>query len=159
VVAEIVRDFVTQCPTRSVGVITFYGDQRDLIMEMLVGDLTQVDQRGSFSIHPDFQDFRDEDGSIRERLRIGTVDAFQGKEFDAVILSMVRSESPASTRPPGSVFGFLTVENRFCVALSRQRRLLVVVGDKSMADLPQAESIRGLRELRGLCDAEEVAVG
>lgn len=159
VVADIVRDFVTECPTRSVGVITFYGDQRDLIMERLDGDLTQVDQRGSFSVHPDFQDFRDEDGSIRERLRIGTVDAFQGKEFDAVILSMVRSESPTSTRAPGSVFGFLTVENRFCVALSRQRRLLVVVGDRSMADLPQAESIRGLRELRDLCISEEVAVG
>lgn len=159
VVADIVREFVRECPTRSVGVITFYGDQRDLIMDMLVGDFTQVDQRGSFSIHPDFRDLRDEDGSIRERLRIGTVDAFQGKEFDAVILSMVRSESPASTRAPGSVFGFLTVENRFCVALSRQRRLLVVVGDRNMADLPQAESIRGLRELRDLCTAEEVVVG
>jgi AAA domain len=159
VVAEIVRDFVTECPTMSVGVITFYGDQRDLIMEMLLGDLTQVDQQGSINVHPDFRDFRAEDGSIRERLRIGTVDAFQGKEFDAVILSMVRSESPASTRPPGSIFGFLAVENRFCVALSRQRRLLVVVGDKSMADLPQAESIRGLRELRELCVADEVPVG
>lgn len=159
VVADMVREFVTKCPTQSVGVITFYGDQRDLIMELLVGDLTQVDQRGEFSVHPDFRDFRDEDGAIRERLRIGTVDAFQGKEFDAVILSMVRSEAPNSSRPPGSVFGFLTVENRFCVALSRQRRLLVVVGDKNMADLPQAEGIRGLRELRDLCAMEDAAVG
>jgi len=158
-VVEIVREFVTQCPTRSVGVISFYSGQRDLIMEQLLGDLTQVDARGNFSIHPDFRDFRAEDGSIKERLRIGSVDAFQGKEFDAVILSMVRSDSPSASRKPGDVFGFLTVENRFCVALSRQKRLLVVVGDRSMADLPQAASIRGLRELRDLCAEEEMTGG
>lgn len=155
VVADIVRDFVTRCPTRSVGVITFYASQRDLIMERLLGDLTRVDERGKFSVEPDYRDLRDEDGNIRERLRFGTVDAFQGKEFDAVILSMVRSERPSATRKPGDMFGFLTVENRFCVALSRQKRLLVVVGDRNMADLPQAESIRGLRELRDLCAEEE----
>lgn len=155
-VAAITREFVTQCPTMSVGVISFYRGQSDLIMERLLGDLTQVDARGNFSIHPDFRDFRDDDGTIKERLRIGSVDAFQGKEFDAVILSMVRSGSPSASRNPRDVFGFLTVENRFCVALSRQKRLLVVVGDRSMADLPQAASIRGLRELRDLCDEEEV---
>jgi len=74
-----------------------------------------------------------------ERLRVGTVDAFQGKEFDVVILSPVRSNNlkvPKNTDDNNSAlnrkFGHLLLPNRMCVALSRQRRLLIVVGDDTM---------------------------
>ena len=153
-VAAIVSALVHARPDTSVGVITFYGDQRDLILEMLHGDLSEIDGDGTHAIHRDFRLIVHEDGSSEERLRVGTVDAFQGKEFDVVILSMVRSERPSVAKAPGAVFGFLTVENRFCVALSRQKKLLIVVGDRAMTDLPQAEAITGLRELRELCDEE-----
>lgn len=33
--------------------------------------------------------------SMEERLRVGSVDAFQGKEFDVVLLSCVRTYTPA----------------------------------------------------------------
>lgn len=92
------------------------------------------------------------------RVRIGTVDEFQGMEFDVIFLSVVRSgknfsdvdfdflENPPSAADKegfneykkrrdeigGKIYGFLNVENRLCVALSRQKRLLIVVGDADM---------------------------
>lgn len=92
------------------------------------------------------------------RVRIGTVDAFQGMEFDVIFLSVVRNGKNFSDvdlnfleNPPpesdkdafaeyekirdeigGKIYGFLTKENRLCVALSRQKRLLIVVGDADM---------------------------
>ena len=82
------------------------------------------------------------------RVRIGTVDEFQGMEFDVMFLSVVRTEKPnfnfeeidfenlrvndaEREKIGGSVYGFLT-DNRLCVALSRQKKLLIVVGDSEI---------------------------
>jgi superfamily I DNA and/or RNA helicase len=63
---------------------------------------------------------------------VGTVDAFQGREFDAVFLSCVRS---------GSGVGFLAMPNRLNVAMSRARRLLVAFGDaKTVRMVPALEA-------------------
>lgn len=77
-------------------------------------------------------------------LEVGTVDAFQGKEFDIVFLSIVRSSIDKGAVPNEGAedrekrlnrrYGHLRLSNRMNVAMSRQRRLLVVVGDKSMAE-------------------------
>ena len=71
---------------------------------------------------------------LKERLRVGTVDAFQGKEFDVVILSVTRSNSLQAKDELSfrRKFGHLMLENRLCVAMSRQQRLLVAVGDEGM---------------------------
>jgi hypothetical protein len=50
------------------------------------------------------------------------VDAFEGRESDAVILSLVRSNDRAA-------IGFLNDPNRVNVAISRAKKLLVIVGD------------------------------
>jgi hypothetical protein len=50
------------------------------------------------------------------------VDAFEGRESDAVILSLVRSNERAA-------IGFLNDPNRVNVAISRAKKLLVIVGD------------------------------
>ena len=42
-----------------------------------------------------------------------------------------------------------------CVALSRQKKLLIVVGDKSMASSEPAGEITGMHSLVQLCDEEE----
>src|SRR5438128_10816641 len=78
--------------------------------------------------------WRETTGTRKERLRVGTVDAFQGKEFDVVLLSMTRSNDLPATdeRSLRRKYGFLLLENRLCVAMSRQQRLLVVVGDDGM---------------------------
>ena len=60
--------------------------------------------------------------NICQGLRISVVDNFQGEENDIILLSLVRSN------PSGSI-GFLKVDNRVCVALSRARQGLFIVGN------------------------------
>jgi hypothetical protein len=57
-------------------------------------------------------------------LEIDTVDAFEGREKDVVIVSLVRSNRRRD-------IGFLRLMQRINVALSRARRLLIIVGDAS----------------------------
>jgi superfamily I DNA and/or RNA helicase len=57
-------------------------------------------------------------------LEIDSVDGFQGREKEAVVLSLVRSN------PEGEV-GFLADVRRTNVALTRARRKLLVVGDSA----------------------------
>jgi hypothetical protein len=57
-------------------------------------------------------------------LEIDTVDAFEGREKDVIIVSLVRSNRRRD-------IGFLRLVQRINVALSRARRLLVIVGDAS----------------------------
>ena len=103
----------------SIGVISFYRDQVAEIKNQLL----------NYNIY-----VKDEDGlrvndSYKNRLDIDTVDAFQGLERDVIILSMVRSD-PSKKFKRGS-FGFLRDERHLCVALSRQKKCLVVVGNGS----------------------------
>lgn len=60
-----------------------------------------------------------------KEIRITTVDSFQGLEADIVILSLVRSNQFRS-------IGFLSEENRICVAFSRARYGFYVVGNMSL---------------------------
>lgn len=55
-------------------------------------------------------------------VEIDTVDAFQGRETDVVIYSIVRSNSIGD-------IGFLSDQRRLNVSLSRARDLLVIIGD------------------------------
>lgn len=59
-----------------------------------------------------------------EGLEIDSVDAFQGREKEAVVVSLVRSN------PDGEI-GFLADVRRLNVAITRARRRLVVVGDSA----------------------------
>ena len=119
------------------------------------------------------------------RVRIGTVDEFQGMEFDVIFLSVVRSGKDFSNvdlnfleNPPpesdketfdeykkirdqigGKIYGFLNVENRLCVALSRQKRLLIVVGDADMfrGEIPARVAkvcVPAMYNLYKLCESE-----
>ncbi|NLS93229.1 MAG: AAA family ATPase [Planctomycetaceae bacterium] len=59
-----------------------------------------------------------------EELEIDSVDGFQGREKEAVIISLVRSN------PRGEI-GFLGDVRRMNVAMTRARRKLVVIGDSA----------------------------
>lgn len=61
----------------------------------------------------------------RERgLEIATVDAFQGRESEVVVVDLVRSNDRGEV-------GFLADTRRMNVALTRAKRLLIVVGDSA----------------------------
>ncbi|CAE6428013.1 unnamed protein product [Rhizoctonia solani] len=64
---------------------------------------------------------------VYPELEIGTVDGMQGREKDAVILSLVRSNDKREV-------GFLKEKRRLNVAMTRPRRHLCVVGDSSTVE-------------------------
>lgn len=141
-------------PELSVGVISFYSAQVDEILAAMV-------PLGLAEMTPDGYEIRGEwartqsPGRARERLRVGTVDAFQGMEFDVVLLSMTRAnDRPANDhRAVRRKYGHLTLANRLCVAMSRQQRLLVVIGDRAMLAPPAARrELRGLVNFSNLCE-------
>lgn len=127
----------------SIGVITFYSAQVDLINE-LAEKKGYTEKLADGSYRTSIQYSRTQDG--REKLRIGSVDSFQGKEFDVVILSTVRSNEIARVEGnEAKVFGFLTLENRLNVAFSRAQKMIILVGDKDMFEDEYAASyVNGL---------------
>lgn len=129
------------------GVISFYKQQVKAIEDALV-DVGIVDRTddGTEIVDP-YREVKLPSGRFAERLRFGTVDAFQGMEFDVVFLSMVRS----NTR---GVFGHVTSPNRLCVAMSRQKRLLIVAGDDGM--LRAANAPKGIGPLVAFHNLSEV---
>lgn len=138
-------------PDLSVSVITFYTAQRNAILEAMAGSLTDPDTEVGYRVRDQWA--RTPDG--RKRLRVGTVDSFQGKEFDVVLLSLTRSNRIAVTDEATRRrrYGFLLLENRLCVAMSRQRCLLILVGDMDMAQGEEAQqSIPALAAFAKLCE-------
>lgn len=88
------------------------------------------------------------------KCRIGSVDAFQGMEFDVVFLSVVRSNNLKIDNP----YGFLCSVNRLCVSMSRQKRVLVCVGDKNFCTTENARKeghIPALANFYDLCANSE----
>ena len=61
-------------------------------------------------------------------IKVSTVDAFQGAERDVIILSTVRSTAPQASETES----FISSKTRMCVALSRGKRHLIIVGDLHM---------------------------
>src|SRR5262249_5842169 len=146
--AELSR-LMDEAPHLTFGVISFYAAQVGAIWRELrrVGVAAEQED-GSYQLAARHQI------GVGERRRVGTVDAFQGMEFDVVLLSLTRSNGLAAVDEGGRrrKFGHLLLENRLNVAMSRQKRLLIVVGDQGMI---QAEQVEGLRPLvlfdRELC--------
>lgn len=81
-------------------VLTFYNGQRKKILKLL----------------------KDHQYLQGQYVKVVTVDSYQGEENEVVILSLVRSSERAN-------IGFLSVENRVCVALSRAKRGFYVFGN------------------------------
>jgi superfamily I DNA and/or RNA helicase len=142
-------------PDLSVGVITFYVAQVREILDAMrqLGLALETDM--GVQIGDAYAARQTTEGETR--LRVGTVDAFQGREFDVVLLSMTRSNSIVANDLVSyrRKYGFLTLENRLCVAMSRQKRLLIVAGDAGMVrETGAEEAIPGLKAFYELCGGE-----
>ena len=92
----------------SAGIICTYGDQAGLIKKK-----RKYQKFNGFSEKQD------------ERLIISTVDDFQGDERDIILVSMVRN--PSGTRYDAE---FIKKFERINVALSRARKLLIILGSR-----------------------------
>lgn len=113
----------------SAGIICTYGDQAGLIKK----------KRG-------YQKFDSFSKKRDEQLIISTVDDFQGDERDIIIVSMVRNPAPGKRYDAEFIKKF----ERINVALSRARKLLIIVGSKQflseagVIDLPDLEGRKAL---------------
>ena len=120
-------EILTSNESYTVGIISFYSAQarllNDMVQKCYPGDL--------------------------HRIRVGTVDAFQGKEFDVVLLSIVRCNREEDMRRR---VGFLDNNNRLCVAFSRAKRLLIAVGDsRTVAKDGERIYVQALNEMFKKC--------
>jgi superfamily I DNA and/or RNA helicase len=185
------------------GIITFYAGQRDAIREALRkrglvdfgedGRLTLARHRNSIQ----------RTGKTLPRFALGTVDEFQGREYDVVILSTVRGSPEALDDDPDEGidqlvkavnadpavklvsiprkflphkgmwsdqirdfeevsaarwleimarrwYGHLMLPNRLCVAMSRQQRQLIIVGNRHDLAGPRAQTLGGVKRFQHL---------
>ncbi|KAM0265344.1 hypothetical protein ACHAQJ_000185 [Trichoderma viride] len=93
-------------PATSLTILTYYNAQLDLIKKMIHGDATLIKYQKQLAVH--------------------TIDGFQGKENEVILVSLVRS--PDSSRNYAAA-GFVQDENRAVVAMSRAKRGLYVFGN------------------------------
>lgn len=115
------QSFWENSEDQQIGLISFYGKQIKLLRNL----------RNEF---PDIP------------IRVSTVDRFQGMERNIIIVSMVRSNCIATDKkqkadtnlygelgfPEQKDFGFAQSPNRLNVALSRAKRLLIIVGNSEL---------------------------
>ncbi|KAH3800782.1 putative helicase mov-10-B.1 [Dreissena polymorpha] len=67
----------------------------------------------------------------RSKIAVGSVEEFQGQEFNIIIISSVRSNRDSSYTEMDIIYnlGFLRNPKRFNVAVTRARSLLIVIGN------------------------------
>lgn len=99
VIKKLVEKISKENPDLSIGIITPYSGQKEKIID-----------------------------AINNRsIKVGTIDSFQGREFDVVLLSVVRT-----INDKGFKLGHLESRNRLCVAFSRHKSLLVIIGERNL---------------------------
>ncbi len=104
---DFIKDDFKRKQEKEIGVISFYGAQKRMIKSSLAG--------------------------VGVPLKINTVDRFQGMERNIIIVSTVRSNTQTvfgGKTKPNQESGFAKSPQRLNVALSRGKRLLIVVGNK-----------------------------
>ncbi len=130
----------------SIGIMSFYRSQCEKIAERLSGSdagvLQYTDEKAKEYTVCD--KYKDRDNTVF----VGTVDSFQGRQFDVVYLSVTVSNNKKDV-------GHLKNVNRLCVGMSRALRLMIVAGDGKM--LPYVKEQGGdrlyLEEFKKLCES------
>jgi hypothetical protein len=158
-IARELRRLIDHDSRLTFGVIAFYSAQVVEIGQAMIetGITERANNSRGWQIAEEWSTTYHHKGKKVERLRIGTVDAFQGKEFDVVLLSVTRSNQlPGATdEDQRRKYGHLMLENRLCVAMSRQQRLLIAVGDIAFVQAEDAQKpLRALRAFSELCGGQ-----
>jgi superfamily I DNA and/or RNA helicase len=103
----------------SIGIITGYSAQVNEIRNVLSKNM---DYKKCTNIRPD-------------SITLSVVDKFQGLEKDIIIFDLVRSRQ--------NTLGFLANANRINVALSRQKKLLIIIGNYDWLMSAEAPQLKG----------------
>jgi superfamily I DNA and/or RNA helicase len=114
---------------KPIGVICGYSEQKKLLLQKIA----------AAGLSPGF----------RDRVKIDTIDSYQGKQNLIVLLSLVRNNAD---RPDGTIAqGFMSRLNRINVAMSRARDRLVIVGsaERWPVDGPMARVSAAAKMLEG----------
>ena len=90
---------------KDITILTFYGGQKNYITKLIHKD-------------PELRPFANQ-------IKVATVDSYQGEENEVILLSLVRSNE-------ANKIGFLAVQNRVCVAMSRARCGFYMFGNGRM---------------------------
>ena len=143
IVAKILENLTFYNDTTQLQVLTPYQGQTDLLRNTLT------------DIHPQFRFVPDE--------QINTVDSYQGKESDIVILSLVRNND---YEDPRKALGFLLEPERLNVMFSRAKNNLIVIGSLKHIDVFSEQSshewqeiIAYFREFGSILDANDILKG
>ncbi|PHJ22714.1 r3h domain-containing protein [Cystoisospora suis] len=111
----------TRLDPSDICVITPYRKQVQLIRRLLNDATTQQEDMDTFK-HAGSTVYRNNVHRSLSSTSVNTVDGFQGREGEVVVISLVRSN------PWGEV-GFLSDVRRLNVAVTRAKRHLVIIGD------------------------------
>lgn len=110
----------------NIGVVTPYSGQRDLISSVLVKDDIINPTNEELQVEVDIDDITNDSKPVSihivSGIMIASIDAFQGREKDFMIMSCVRSNNQGT-------IGFLKDERRLNVALTRAKYGLIMIGD------------------------------
>jgi len=104
------------------GVSLMNTGELDLVKKLI--ETEQLDSRDLAIISPYSGQVALAKEELNPKIRISTIDSFQGQEKQVVILMLVRSN-------PDAVIGFLRDYRRMNVALTRAKEKLIVIGDSS----------------------------
>lgn len=113
-------------PKSEIGIITPYRGQRDLISSILVKNDLINPEKNDILVEVDRDDIYNESKPVTihtvSEIMIASIDAFQGREKNFLIMSCVRSNKESN-------IGFLGDERRLNVALTRAKYGLIIIGD------------------------------
>ncbi len=134
VIEKILDDIYFECKEKGlhkeVALITFYGAQAKLLNKLVKKYTSCL------------------------KLRVGTVDKFQGMEREIVIVSFVRNNNRKN-------IGFAKDPKRINVALSRAQNLLIIVGCSELftqAKESYTNVLRTVEDYNGLIDVNKIFI-
>ncbi|RLV95538.1 putative ATP-dependent RNA helicase ECM32 [Spathaspora sp. JA1] len=129
-VIQVVKNLIIEkgIKREDIGIITPYSGQRDLISSILVRDDIINPQNEDLIVEVDIDDIKNDSKPVTihivSGILIASIDAFQGREKNFMVMSCVRSNEEGK-------IGFLRDERRLNVALTRAKYGMILIGDES----------------------------
>lgn len=106
-------------------------DDRDQLLLNLAQNEEQEPRNGCDSLGSSRDNVIVEKKDLRSCIRVSSIDNYQGEESDVILISLVRSSFDDGSEKG---IGFLSIENRINVMLSRARHGMFILGNASLLE-------------------------